>query len=410
MKQATGNSRTTTLAGMTLDQLRERYARELFEVFVPFWEEHGFDAEHGGFMCGLDYDGRLVHTDKFVWFQGRGIWIFSYLYNNFRKDPRYLEIARRTKDFMLKHARRDDGRWAELLSRDGRVLEGPSDMPFGGQFMAEGLHEYAQAAGDEQAHELALQIMKSLHGQSNASPGTLRPQGRYMLNAHITNQMLGRARDPLMIEMNEIGVDAIVNRYYNPEIGLNNELLDDDWGRPKEQATICNLGHSVEALWMVLDAAVHRKDQAVWDLCAERLRRHIEVGWDDVHGGLSLMVNVDQPDYEWPVERPVGTSLEFRCSGEYKHIKTSWALDEILIATLKVLERGPAEWAQRAFGLAQASLDDQHSMKKHGHPAGFMLFTDRQHTLQPTATRQDNYHHLRSVMLCLQSLYRLNAL
>ena len=36
-------------------------------------------------MHGLDYDGKLAHTDKLLWFQGRAMWVYSFLYNHFGK-------------------------------------------------------------------------------------------------------------------------------------------------------------------------------------------------------------------------------------------------------------------------------------------------------------------------------------
>src|SRR5262245_23339270 len=69
--------------------------------------------------------------------------------------------------------------------------------------------------------------------------------------------------------------------------------------------------------------------------CAERVRRHIEVGWDRVYGGLIHAINVGQTCYQWPVERPVGTSYAFRFTGEHHYMKTLWSLDEVLVSTLK---------------------------------------------------------------------------
>jgi len=53
-----------------------------------------------------------------------------------------------------------------------------------------------------------------------------------------------------------------------------------------------------------MDEAQRKSDLRMWNLCAERIRRHVEVGWDWVYGGLSQWVNVDRGDYIWPVERP----------------------------------------------------------------------------------------------------------
>jgi N-acylglucosamine 2-epimerase len=75
------------LAGMSLSEWRQGFYDELFEVALPFWDIYGIDHENGGVMCALDYDGTRINTDKVLWFQGRAIWVYSFLYNHFGKDP-----------------------------------------------------------------------------------------------------------------------------------------------------------------------------------------------------------------------------------------------------------------------------------------------------------------------------------
>jgi hypothetical protein len=155
-----------------------------------------------------------------------------------------------------------------------------------------------------------------------------------------------------------------------------------------------------------MEEALRRDDLKTWDLCAERIRHHIEVGWDWVYGGLSQWVNVSRGDYVWPVERPVGTDLEFRFRGEYHYMKTLWSLNEILVACLKVFERTGSEWAARFYGMAQEVIDNKFSRKKHGQP-GYMLFADRRMIQQSHVSRQDNYHPLRQLMLNLIAIDRM---
>lgn len=396
---------------MTLEELRARYRRELFDELVPFWLRHGVDREHGGFLCGLDYDGSLAHSEKFHWFQGRGMWVFAYLYNHFHRDPQYLEIARGAKEFMLRHGRQPNGRWAERFSRDGRILQ-PFRGDIGGQlFLAEGLQEYAWAAGDDEARELAFTLLKTAFRERSrrdppADQDARRRQGFSMVCVQTATQMLRRWTDPEIAEIAQASVDAVINHHYNPEIGLNTEHLAHDFSRPQDEATICVLGHSVETLWMILDEARRRKDASLEATCVDRIRRHLDVGWDHVYGGLTHAVNVDHPTFVWPPERPAGTSLEFHFTGEFKYMKTTWSLDEVLIAMMRILETADQPWASRYFSLAQTALDTWHSRRRHGQPAGYVLFTDRRHTPQPRATRQDNYHHIRALMLCLQSIDR----
>jgi mannose/cellobiose epimerase-like protein (N-acyl-D-glucosamine 2-epimerase family) len=399
---------------MSLRELGDRYRAELFETYLPFWEKYGIDHEYGGVMCALDHDGTLVNDQKFHWFQGRGIWVYSFLYSHFGKDPRYLEIAKRTKEFLLAHFPQQDGTWAEVVSREGKVLKPFSGDLFGMYFAAEGLQEYAYAAGDYEAREIALKLVKKLFRQMNQAgtpdpeTGTagVRSQGVWMVTLRTATQILRKWTDPEIAAIADQSVDAVINKHYNPDTGLNTETLNFDFSRPQEEATKTKLGHSIETLWMVMDEAQRRHDQALYDLCAERVRHHLDVGWDHVFGGLADSINVSQGCYHWPLDRPVGTNFEFREVGEYKWVKSSWAFDEVLISTLNIIEHQGSEWAVRYFNLAQETFDKKMSLKQHGLPL-FLVYADRRMTFQPHAVRQENYHRPRQYMLNLLSLERM---
>ena len=410
------------LAGMRLTELRESFRRHLFDELLPFWAGHGIDREYGGVMCSLDYDGTLANTTKMLWFQGRAIWVYSFLFNHFGRDPRHLEIARQTREFVLKHALQEDGWWAEELSREGKVQRPYSGDTEGMYFIVEGLQEYAAATGDDSSRAMASALLKKLFSYFN-SPGfryrgadfpylwnarqAVRPQGLWFLNLNIPTQMLRRWNDPEIAAMADHAVDAIVNRHYRPDLGLNTEMLYFDFSRPPEEACKVRFGHAIEALWMVMDEADRRQDSALWQTCAERIRRHLEVGWDYVYGGLTQWINVDHPCYEWPVEKPPGTDLQFHFTGEYEYFKTLWGLNEVMTATLKVFERTQAEWAARYFSLAHSVVMEKFSQRKREYPAGYMLFADRRMTLQPHVGRQDNYHPLRQLILNILTLDKM---
>ena len=402
------------LAGKTLVQLRQRYHDELFGNLLPFWAKHGVDHQYGGVMHSLDYDGTLVGTNKLSWFQGRAIWVYSFLYNRFERNPMYLEIARKAKDFLLANAPQPDGWWAEEFSREGKVIRPFSGDLYGMYFAAEGLQEYAWAARDDQARDLALGLMKKLRRRiaepdfvcmDTDGPGQLT-QGLWMVNLNTARQMVARWPDAEMKALLDQAIDNVMSRHYSPEIGLNNEVLNRDFSRPKDHATKCLLGHSVETLWMIGEEALRRGDRSLWDTCTDRIRKHLDVGWDHVYGGLSEWVNVDQGGYVWPDYTPVGTRLVFRFVGEYFYLKPLWALHEILVATLNIFEQTGAEWAARYFGLAQQLIDEKYSMRRHGQP-GYMLFADRRMTFVPHTARQDNYHPLRQLMLSMLTLDRM---
>jgi N-acylglucosamine 2-epimerase len=410
------------LAGLSLADLRESFRKQLFDELLPFWAKYGIDDQYGGIMCSLDYDGTRSNSEKMLWFQGRAIWVYSFLYNRFGNKSQYLEAARKIKEFVFKHALQQDGWWAEELSREGKVLRPFSGDTEGMYFIAEGMQEYAVASGDDQSREFALTLLKKLFRYFNSpdfryrgadfqylwnSKQAVRPQGLWFLNLNIPTQMLARWNDLEISTMTDHAVDAIMNKHYNPDIGLNNEMLYFDFTHPPEEEHKVRFGHSIEALWMVMDEATRRKDAALWETCAERIHRHIDVGWDYVYGGLAQWINVDQPCYQWPVETPPGTNLELHFAGEYEYMKTLWGLNEVMIATLKVFELTGAEWAARYFGMAHEVIEQKFSQKQRGYPAGRMLFADRRMTLQSHVGRQDNYHPLRQLMLNILTLDRM---
>ena len=64
-----------------LRQLRIECVNEL-KSFVSFFNIGGVDHTHGGFCCGLSHAGKRLTDQKFVWFNGRGVWTYARLYRS----------------------------------------------------------------------------------------------------------------------------------------------------------------------------------------------------------------------------------------------------------------------------------------------------------------------------------------
>jgi len=94
---------TDRLAGQTIKQLLEQYRYYLFGDFLPFMDKYVIDHNYGGFMCNTNRDGTNITQNKRTWYEGRGIWVYSFLYNKLKKDPEYLEIAGKSVEFILKN-------------------------------------------------------------------------------------------------------------------------------------------------------------------------------------------------------------------------------------------------------------------------------------------------------------------
>ena len=95
------------IGDFTLRQLARQYEDDIFKDFFPFLDKHVVDHKLGGFMTNVDRDGTLLKTTKNTWYCGRGIWCYSFLYNNFKKNlltsmihicPRTLQVSIRMRD------------------------------------------------------------------------------------------------------------------------------------------------------------------------------------------------------------------------------------------------------------------------------------------------------------------------
>ena len=78
---------------MDFKKLANQYRDELLDNVLPFWLEHSQDLEFGGYFTCLDRKGGVFDTDKFIWLQGREVWMFSMLYNKVEKTAK-LKILR----------------------------------------------------------------------------------------------------------------------------------------------------------------------------------------------------------------------------------------------------------------------------------------------------------------------------
>lgn len=70
-----------------LQAWKERVGQELDRV-VAFWMEHSHDQEHGGFFTCLGRDGQVYDDLKYVWLQGRQVWMYCHLYRKFERFRR----------------------------------------------------------------------------------------------------------------------------------------------------------------------------------------------------------------------------------------------------------------------------------------------------------------------------------
>ncbi len=393
---------------MSLEGAREQYRSELFDDFLPFMAKYVIDGEYGGFMCHADRDGARISTIKRAWFEGRGIWVYSFLYDKFGRDPEHLAVARKSVEFILKNKPAGDNFWPGSFTREGKPLEDPNP-PFYGRtsiygdlFIATGLAEYSKAAGDRKYWDIAKEIIVKCMNiydnhagygslpRTDSFPGVDAPRilGHWMVFLRLATDMLVARADPAVETIAARCVQAVMVHHFNPEHGLLNEYLNHDLSRIECDYGEIATGHGPEVLWMIMDEALRTKNIELFDLAAERLRKHIEVFWDDVYGGLMEgLAHVNRKT--WNTR------------------KWLWLQEEALIGLMMVIEHSGAQWARDWHAKISAYMHSKFLLKQHGLPL-WIFVADRKVTFERHSDRIENFHLPRYLMLSLLSIDRMS--
>ena len=137
---------------------RDFYLTELQDQIVPFWLKYARDEEDGGYYSCLRRDGTVFDHDKSTWALGRIAWSYAYLYNEFRQDPAWLDMALHGVEFMQEHAFDEAGHMYGALTREGKPL-GPGTNAYHDLFAAQALAECFKATGDTQMLKQAKHLV-----------------------------------------------------------------------------------------------------------------------------------------------------------------------------------------------------------------------------------------------------------
>lgn len=284
-------------------QYAELYKRELLENVIPFWLKHSKDEEHGGFYTCLDRYGNVYDTDKFVWLQGREVWMFSMLYNNVEKRQEWLDIAEHGAKFLKTYGKDAEGNFYFSLTKEGKPLIQPynifSDcfaaMAFGALHKASPNPEYEKLARDTFNNIVARQ--HNTKGKwSKAYPGTRNLKG-FSLPMILCNlsleleHILGPER---VNEFLPTVIHEVMEVFYQPDKGLILENVYEDGSFCDSfEGRLLNPGHTIEAMWFIMDLAVRINDKKLIDKAIEITLATLEKGWDKEYGGIYYFLDVN---------------------------------------------------------------------------------------------------------------------
>ena len=277
-------------------KLAQQYKSELLDKVLPFWLENSQDKEFGGYFTCLDREGKVFDTDKFIWLQGREVWMFSMLYNKVEKKQEWLDCAIQGAEFLKKYGHDGNYNWYFALTREGQPLVEPYNifsytfaaMAFGQLSIATGSQEYAEIA--KRTFDIILSKIDNPKGKwSKAHPGTRNMKG-FALPMILCN--LALEIEPLLdkdfMEKSIYNcIHEVLDVFYRPELDLivenvsaDGQLLDNFDGR------LLNPGHAIEAMWFVMDLVVRLNRQDLIEKAVKIALQEVEYGWDKQYGGI----------------------------------------------------------------------------------------------------------------------------
>jgi N-acylglucosamine 2-epimerase len=274
----------------------KQYKTELLDNILPFWLRHSKDNEFGGFFTCLRRDGSVYDTDKFMWLQGREVWCFSYMYNNLQKNEEWLAMAKHGADFMQKHGRDAEGNWYFSLNRQGQPLIQPYNI-FSDCFATMAFASLDKATPNDEYKKIALDtfenIIKRQHNwkgnYSKAYPGTrnLKNFSLPMILCNLSLELehvIGKERVDAFIPSL---VNEVMDVFYDKELGLVLENVYEDGSFADcFEGRLLNPGHTIEAMWFIMDLAKRINDIALIEKACAIMLHTIEYGWDKQHGGI----------------------------------------------------------------------------------------------------------------------------
>lgn len=282
---------------MDFKKLEELYKVELLDNVLPFWLKNSQDKEYGGYFSCLDRDGSVFDTDKFIWLQGREVWMFATMYNNVEKRQDWLDCAIQGGEFLKKYGHDGNYNWYFSLDRNGNPLVEPynifsytfATMAFGQLNKATGNEEYAEIA--RKTFDIILSKVNNPKGKWNkAHPGTrnLKNFALPMILCNLALEIEHLLSEDFLLELMENCIHEVMDVFFRPELGgiivenvtTDGQLSDTFDGR------LMNPGHAIEAMWFIMDLGKRLQRPELINKAVETTLKMIEYGWDKEYGGI----------------------------------------------------------------------------------------------------------------------------
>lgn len=337
--------------------MAERYKTELLQNCLPFWLEHSIDSEYGGYFSCLGRDGSVYDTDKFIWLQGREVWLFAMLYNKVEKRQEWLDCAVQGAEFLKKYGHDGNYDFYFSLNRQGRPLVQPYNI-FSNTFACMAFAQVAEATGSDEYAEIAKKTFARILDRRDCPkgiweksyPGT-RPMKGFSLPMIICNMALEIENilgdKALLEETIDTCLHEVLDVFYKPEIGMMVENVSAVDGSMIDcfEGRVINPGHNLEALWFLMNLGIRRGDRQLIERCVDISMNVIDFGWDREYKGIFYFLDrkgYPQQQLEWDqklwwvhIESAIAMIRGYQLTGRKECLKWFIALNEYMWSHFK---------------------------------------------------------------------------
>ncbi|MBY0565396.1 MAG: AGE family epimerase/isomerase [Hyphomonadaceae bacterium] len=227
----------------------------LFEKALPLWSERGVDRDHGGFLEELSFAAEpTARPDKRVRTMCRQTYAFSHAaLLGFGPGERLSTLG---FEYLDAHARVEGGAWANLLARDGRIIDPRPDL-YDLAFVMLALSWRYKLTGDEQVLQRLHATLDFITRSLKAGEGFLsiapddgeRRQNPHMHFLEACLAAFGATQDQRFLDQARRLVALFERRFFNGRTLA--ECFAPDWSRLEPQTF--EPGHHFEWAWLLAE-------------------------------------------------------------------------------------------------------------------------------------------------------------
>jgi len=339
--------------GLRMNRLKTEVYINLTTNILPYWSGKMVDRQNGGFYGRIDWNDR-VHPDddKGGILNARILWTYSSAYR-ILKDTAYLNLATRSKDYIMAHFidKKYGGAYRSVRS-DGE----PSDTRkqiYTQSFFIYGMSEYYRATGDTAALNTARKLfglleMRARDTESNGyfevftrewqrkhdrliGEKTVNDEKSMNTHLHIMEAYTNLYRiwpDKQVADRLKNLVEIFLDKIIDKKTSHLKCFFDKNWN---STSTIDSYGHDIESSWLLYEAANLIGDSALLTRVRETSIKIADAAAEGLQTDGSMIYEKDHSTGRinserswWPqAETIVGYMNAYELTGNKKYLDYS---------------------------------------------------------------------------------------